>query len=386
MLQLIARRFLAALAATPLLALCLFASATSAQAQDMPRTMIWTAYDLGASGYAEASAIADAFGREYGMRVRIQPSGSAIGRLQPILNGRADIGFLGNEAFFATEGLFDFATRRFGPQDLRVLMGKVNSFGMAVAADAGIESVADVEGKRVAYPAANPSSSLKCDAMLAFAGLTRDDVEVVTFPTYAATMASLSENKADVTCTVTATGQMYELAESPRGIQWLDLDPNDEAGWERLNKVAPLFKPVSEAQGAGLSEDDPAQLMAYRYPVLTVRADMDDDTAYAVTKALDETYGIYKNATATAPRYEIEKAAVPPIDAPFHPGAVRYLKEIGVWNDASQQWNSDRLERLNALRAAWGETLEQGSDLDEDAFADLWDKHREQALAELEQN
>ena len=44
------------------------------------------------------------------------------------------------------------------------------------------------------------------DAMLAFAGLTRDDVEVVTFPTYAATMASLSENKADVTCTVTATG------------------------------------------------------------------------------------------------------------------------------------------------------------------------------------
>ena len=52
-----------------------------------------------------------------------------------------------------------FATPRFGPQDLRVLMGKVNSFGMAVAADAGIESVADVEGRRVAYPAANPSSA-----------------------------------------------------------------------------------------------------------------------------------------------------------------------------------------------------------------------------------
>ncbi|MES1941052.1 TrapT family, dctP subunit, C4-dicarboxylate periplasmic binding protein [Salinisphaera sp. T5B8] len=359
-------------------------TAALAQSDGLPRTMVWTAYDLGASGYAEASAIADAFGREYGMRVRIQPSGSAIGRLQPILNKRADIGFLGNEAFFATEGLFDFATPRFGPQDLRVLMGKVNSFGMAVAADAGIESVADVEGRRVAYPAANPSSSLKCDAMLAFAGLTRDDVEVVTFPTYAATMASLSENKADVTCTVTATGQMYELAEA-RGIKWLDLDPNDEAGWERLNNVAPLFKPVSETQGAGLSEDKPAQLMAYRYPVLTVRAGMDDDTAYAVTKALDETYGIYKNATATAPRYAIKDAAVPPIDAPFHPGAIRYLKEIGVWNDDAAQWNEARLARLKALRAAWQDIVGQASDMDEDAFVDLWNKRREQTLAELEQ-
>ena len=359
-------------------------TAALAQSDAMPRTMVWTAYDLGASGYAEASAIADAFGREYGMRVRIQPSGSAIGRLQPIFNGRADIGFLGNETFFATEGLFDFATPRFGPQNLRVLMGKVNSFGIAVAADAGIDSVADVEGRRVAYPAANPSSSLKCDAMLAFAGLTRDDVEVVTFPTYAATMASLSENKADVTCTVTATGQMYELAES-RGIKWLDLDANDEAGWERLNNVAPLFKPVSETQGAGLSEQSPAQLMAYRYPVLTVRADMKEDTAYAVTKALDETYGIYKNATATAPRYAIKDAAVPPIDAPFHPGAIRYLKEIGVWDDASEQWNEARLARLNALRAAWSDMVADNSDLGEDEFADLWSERREKALAELEQ-
>ncbi|MBS63678.1 TAXI family TRAP transporter solute-binding subunit [Salinisphaera sp.] len=379
MLRSMARCLMAGLALTTI-----SSTAALAQPEAMPRTMVWTSYDLGASGYAEASAIADAFGRKYGMRVRIQPSGSAIGRLQPIFNDRADIGFLGNETFFATEGLFDFATPRFGPQDLRVLMGKVNSFGMAVAADENIDSVADVEGKRVAYPAANPSSSLKCDAMLAFAGLSRDDVEVVTFPTYAATMSSVAEDKADVTCTVTATGQMYELAESPRGIKWLDLDPEDAAGWERLNNIAPLFKPVSETQGAGLSKDNPAQLMAYRYPVLTVRADMDDDTAYALTKALDETYDIYKNATSTASRYAIEDAAVPPIDAPFHPGSIRYLKEIGVWSEDSAQWNEARLARLNALRAAWSDMMAENSDLPEDEFAELWSERREQALAELE--
>ncbi|WP_353248731.1 TAXI family TRAP transporter solute-binding subunit [Salinisphaera sp. T31B1] len=365
-------------------AVLLAGSAIGAGAQELPKTMIWTSYDLGASGYAEASAIADAFGRQYGTRVRIQPSGSGIGRLQPVLTGRADLGFLATETFFATEGLFDFADRRFGPQDLRVLVGKPNSFDMATAADAGIETVADVKGKRVAYAAGNPSANLKCDAILAFAGLTRDDVNAIMFPTYAAAMSSLSENKADATCTVTATGQMYELAESPRGIHWLTLDPDDREGWDRLSAVAPLFTPVSESHGAGLKEGEPVDMMAYRYPVLVTRGDTSDDEAYAITKALDETYDLYKNATATASRYELSKSGKPPIDAPFHPGAVRYLKEKGIWTDADTQWNEARLARLEALRTAWDKAVDEGQDMSDDEFADLWAKRRQQTLAGLQ--
>ena len=66
-----------------------FAFAASAGAQELPKTMIWSSYDVGSAGYAEASAIADAFGKEFGTRVRIQPSGSSIGRLQPLLQGEA---------------------------------------------------------------------------------------------------------------------------------------------------------------------------------------------------------------------------------------------------------------------------------------------------------
>src|SRR5690554_7322699 len=86
----------------------------------LPDTMTWSSYDVGSSGYAEASAIADAFGKKYGTKIRIQPSGSAIGRLQPILQKRADVGFLATEAFFSSEGTEDFAAKRWGPQDIRV--------------------------------------------------------------------------------------------------------------------------------------------------------------------------------------------------------------------------------------------------------------------------
>jgi uncharacterized protein len=355
----------------------------AAQAQDLPDTMTWSSYDVGSAGYAEASAIADAFGKKYGIRIRIQPSGSSIGRLQPVTVGQADYGYLATEAFFSAEGTYDFADRRWGPQDLRTLGGRPASFGMPTAADAGIETIADVEGKRVAFVAGNPSVNVKCDAVLAFAGLTRDDVEAIMFPTYAAAMSSLAQGQADATCTTTTPSQLYELAESPRGIRWVDIPADDEEGWARVREIAPFFKPYTEAVGAGLSEDDPADMLAYRYPVLVTMADTSADEVYAMTKALDETFDMYKDATAVMQRWELTEAGTPPIDVPFHEGAIRYLQEKGIWTEEHAAWNQQRLERLEAIRAAWEQAMTEGADLSDEQFAEMWEKKRQEAVASM---
>jgi len=371
-------RYLAAAAAAVLLGF-----GTQASADGLPPTMTWTSYDVGSAGYAEASAIADAFGKKYGTRVRIQPSGSSIGRLQPVVSGRADFGFLATEAFFSSEGVYDFASRRWGPQDLRTIAGRPSSFGVPSAADANIRTIADLKGKRVAYVAGNPSINVKCDAILAFGGLTRDDVNAIVFPTYHAAMASIAQGKTDASCTTTTPSQMYELAESPRGIHWVDIPPDDKAGWKRVHEVAPFFKPYAETVGAGLSKEHPANMMAYRYPVLVTRADTSEDEVYAMIKALDETYGMYKNATASMPRWDLKQAGTPPIDVPFHKGAIRYLKEKGIWTEQDQAWNDRRLARLDALKAAWQKAVAEGKNLSDDEFADLWHKRRQEALAGL---
>ena len=359
------------------------AVAPLAVAQELPSTMTWSSYDVGSAGYAEASAMADALGRKYGTRIRIQPSGSAIGRLQPVLQERADFGFLATETFFATEGLFDFAARGWGPQDLRVVAGRPSAFGMPTAKDANIRKVADVKGKRVAYVAGNPSVNVKCDALLAFAGLTREDVDVRMFPAYGAAMSSLAQGKSDATCTTTTPSQMYELAESPRGIYWVPLPASDKQGWERVKDVAPFFKPYKETAGAGISKDNPAALMAYRYPALVTRADMSDEAVYNFTKALDEAYGMYKEATSVMPRWKLSESGTPPIDAPFHPGAIKYLKEKGIWNDDMHAWNDKRLARLKALQKAWQKTVKAGEDERDDAFEALWQKNRQAAIDSL---
>ncbi|CAM4003654.1 TAXI family TRAP transporter solute-binding subunit [Palleronia rufa] len=354
-----------------------------AAAQELPDTMVWTSYDVGSAGYAEASAIADAFGKEYGTRVRIQPSGSGIGRLQPLLQGRADYAFLATEAFFLAEGAYDFATPEWGPHQLRAVAGRPAGITLIAAGDAGIATVEDARGKRIAFVAGNPSVNVKCEAILAFGGLTLDDVEVITFPTYASAMSSMTRNESDATCTTPTTSQLYELAESPRGIQYAPLEPANQEGWDKLLKVLPIMSPSDEDVAAGLAEGETAKMAAYRYPVITTTEDKSADEVYAFIKALDETYDMYKDGTAAMDRWTLEKSGKPAIDIPFHEGAVRYLREIGVWTDEDESWNRTRIERLNALTEAWDTFSAENGDMEEAAFAEGWMARRQEVIASL---
>ena len=353
-------------------------------AADLPATMTWTSYDVGSAGYAEASAIADAISKVHGTKIRIMPSGSSIGRLLPLTKDRALYGYLGNEAYFASEGIYDFSSPQWGPQDLRTLLGRPSSFGIPTAKDAGIRSMSDLRGKRVAFVAGNPSVNVKGEALLAFAGLTKDDVQAITFPTYKAAMESMVKNEADAVFTTTTPSQLYELESSPRGLYWVPIPPDDKAGWEQLGKVVPFFKPFKETAGAGISEAHPIDLVAYRYPVLTTYASTSADDVYEMVKAIDKTFPQYKSATAVMYRWDIKLSGTPPVDTPFHEGAIRYLKEIGVWNSEYQGWNDRLLKRQAKLQQAWKVAVSaaKGQNVAEADFAEFWLKARAKALAE----
>lgn len=361
----------------------LMATALPVAAQELPKTMIWTAYDVGSAGYAEASAIADAFGKQFGTRVRIQPSGSGIGRLQPLLQGKADYAFLATEAFFLSEGAYDFATPEWGPHALRAVAGRPAGITLITAADAGIKTIEDARGKRIAFVAGNPSVNVKCEAILAFGGLTLDDVEVVTFPTYASAMSSMTRNESDATCTTPTTSQLYELAESPRGIAYVPIEADNQEGWAKLLHVLPIMSPSDEDVAAGLPEGEIAKMAAYRYPVITALPEKSDDEVYALIKALDESFDLYKDGTATMKRWTLDQSGKPAIDVPFHDGAIRYLKEKGIWTAEDDAWNQQRIARMDALIAAWAEFKPQNEGLSEQEFADAWMARRAEVLAAL---
>ena len=350
-----------------------------------PKHELWSCYDVGSSGYIQASSIADAMLKKYGMRVRLTPAGTAISRMIPLINKKVDLGFLASEVYTAVEGLYEFSKVEWGPQDLRVVLAAPAAHVMSVTKDSGFTKIEDLIGKRWAtYPSS--TNKMKLDAYMAYLGITKKDVELVEFPGYAQAFGSLNEGTTDVAGTPPTSGHAYELESSPKGLHFLDFDPKNAEAIARMQEVAPMMTIGYETIGAGLSKDHGVWTPFYRYPMLTVRADMDADEVYGIIKRMDETYSLYKDSYPPNKRWAISDAGVPPADAPFHEGAIRYLKEKGIWTAEHDKWNEKRLAHLKNVKTVWLEFLDsqERKGLEGKQFSEAWLKYREEGLKKLE--
>ncbi len=347
----------------------------------IPKTMVWSTYDVGSSGYVQASAIADAFVKKYGTRIRLLPSGTDVGRLTPLKMGRVSYGFLANEVYFATEGLYSFSNIEWGPQDLRVVAVHPASVAMPTTKVSEIRTIKDIKGKRLTYVPGSPSLNVKMDAILAFAGLTWDDVKKTEFPSYSASFKSLLMGKADAAVGSVTSPLMYELATSPKGLYWVEFPPEDKAAWKRMQAVCPFLSPMKEGIGAGLDPKHPRNLIGFKYPMVTVYAHENPDTVYNFLKALDEAFDLYKGSHPVMPFWKLSYMK-PPADAPFHEGAIKYLKEKGIWTDADEKWNNDRIAHMKKLQAAWQKALDdrESKKLKSKDFPKFWLKVRKEAI------
>jgi TRAP transporter TAXI family solute receptor len=331
----------------------IFGTAARAQDAKLPESMVWSAYDLGSSGYAEASGIANALQTKYKTRVRIVPAGTSIGRLLPMKTDKVQYCFLANETFFAAEGTYDFAVQSWGPQDLRIVLGRPSSVGFGVAKDTGVKTIADLKGKRVGYVKGNPSVNVKNDAYLAFGGLTRKDVEVVWFGSYNAMKDAIIANQLDAMGSVTTSANMRQIEASPRGLVWPPFEPDNKKGWDALTKVISFAEPFKETVGAAITKEKPAHLVGYRYPMIVTYAKTSAEEVYSLVKAIDESFDLFKATTGSSVNWEVKRSILPPADAPWHEGAIKYAKEKGYWTKEAQAWQDKRLARLEAVRAGW---------------------------------
>ncbi|WP_136246630.1 TAXI family TRAP transporter solute-binding subunit [Halomonas borealis] len=368
------------LAALPLgLAL---SDAALAKDVELPNTMAWTAYGTNSSGYAQAVAIGGMLQNQYGTAVRVLPGDNDVSRMTPLKTGRVDLCACGIASYYGAEGVLMFAHPDWGPQPLRVLTTSTASFGLslAVAGDLDVKAPADLAGKRVAYIRGDDALNKGTEAYLAFGGLTWDDVERVDYPGYGRSFDAIIAGEADASFTTTVTPPAQQLASSPRGINWPELDPDDEAAWQRMQAIAPYFRPHQVTAGAGgVSADNPVDSASYPYPIIVANSDLKGDTAYGLIKALQDNYDTYKDNAPGAAGYALENQDLTWV-IPFHDAVVNYYKETGVWTEAMQAHQDMLVERQNLLLATW-ETFTAGDvPDDEDAFREAWMQARATAL------
>src|SRR3546814_16530429 len=88
--------------------------------------------------------------------------------------------------------------------------------------------------------------------------------------------------------------------------------------------------------------------------MITTYSRTSDELAYAMIRAVDESFDGIRDATALGAGWKLETAGVPPADAPWHPGATQYHQEKGLWHPDAQAWNEAALARLGQVTARLG--------------------------------
>ena len=370
------------LAALILVGTAFTASAAPAQVK-LPATITMTAYDTGTSGFNITVALGKMLKDKYGSDTRVLPAGNDVARLQPLRAGRATLSAMGVGVFFAQEGLFEFATKEWGPQPVQITLSSAdcNGLSLASAGDIGVKSVADLKGKRIGFVVGSPALNQNALAVLAFANISTKDVKIVEFASNNAMWKGALNNDVDAMFGSTIAGPAKELQTSPRGIVWPPLPHDDKAGWERVRKIGPYFTEHNATCGAGeFSKDKPIQMGAYPYPIYSVYAAQPEADVYMLTKALIEGYDGYKDNAPGAAGLDV-KTQTKNWAVPVHPGAVKALKEAGAWSDDQDKHNKALLKRQAVLLDAWAEFNKGSPSSDSAKFTEEWMKARKTALA-----
>ncbi len=347
---------------------------------ELPRTVSWTAYDTGSAGYNQAVGIGSALRNVVGTELRVLPGRNDIARQVPLRQRRVDFSATGiGASYFSQEGVFEFGTAEWGPQDVRVLIASNDdgNLGIGVAADTGARFVEDLRGKRVAWIVGSPALNENITAMLAFAGMTWDDVERVDFPGFGASWEGIINNQVDAAFAATVSGPAYQLEASPRGLTWIEFPHDQTENWERMQALAPFYAPNMATEGAGITAENPHEGAAYPYPVLISYSDQEEELVYNMTRAMVELFPQYSDSAPGATGWDLERQNFE-WAVPYHEGAIRYYTEIGVWSDAAQAHNDALIERQRVLREAWDAFT--ATDPAEDAFMQGWMEARAAAL------
>lgn len=346
---------------------------------ELPKMLRMSTYDVGSTAYSFAAALCEAIEGKTGSKTRIIPAGTDVARLLLARARDADLVLTsaGGVGYFATHGYEDFAPVEWGPQAVyMVWLGGPTVSGLYVRADSNINTLSDLKGKKVPTVPGATAINMFVEACLSFAGLTMKDVTVVTVASYAKSLEGLVTGVVDTGMTNPWSANAIELQASPHGARVLPLPKDNTEGWKRLRQLIPYQLPILNDDGVGCSKEKPVWLGYYSYAIYSYPW-VSDDVAYAIAKSLWESYDAYKGKHSQLVWWD-QKHAIQDFDyvrgnaCPYHPGAVKFFKEKGVWTDRHEVWQKEQMKLIEERKKAWDAATEAATKAGVKPFSADW--------------
>jgi len=283
--------------------------------------------------------------------VTAESTGGTLENLRLLDSGDIQIGMANSTiTYFAVKGEGGFE-KSHDVKSVMTLFPLIATF--VTKEDSGIRTIEDLKDKRVVVGPEGAGFEYFIRPILEAHGLTYHDFEGRT-ANMAQSVGFLQDGSVDAT--FIGGGLKAPAITNADSTMDIFLVPYGEEQRQKLVENLPSFSKATIPAGTYRTHTEAFEGLNVGSAHLIVRGDADEDFVYSITKIIWENRATIAEKHAAA-RAISEKNVVRETGTAFHPGAVRYYSEAGIWPvaDAASDDNADS-------EAAADESDDQSSD------------------------
>jgi hypothetical protein len=276
-----------------------------------------------------AGAVAEVVKKRFPeLDVQVEP-GAALVNMEKIRTDKADLGWsMTNVLYDAREGRGQWVGKK-TDRALYVATMYPNVWQLVVPADSDIRTVRDLKGKPVALPArGNTSLSDGWENILQVNGMTLADLGPKSYGPVAANAEAMKNRQAVAVgwFTVVPGSFILDLGSTMK----LRMIPVSDEEFARLQQINPGFVRHVIKAGTYAEQGIADDVKTFQSPtILIASARTPDEVVYKITKAIAEGREDLANVTKAMKGVTLAEMGRD-YGMPYHPGAARYWKEVGV--------------------------------------------------------
>lgn len=304
-------------------------------AQKLPASTTFGTNPAGTVFYAVGAGLAKTISGAGAMQSVVQPY-TGTSTLLPLLDsGEIDFAIINAvETNLAYQGPAKLKIGGKNPlphvPNARLIMRGSPLFIGLVAKKDGVKSIQESKGKRITgeYPA-NIAIWYHGYAALASAGLSWDDVKVVPVPAVNEGIDAVTQGRADVSIHAVGAAKIKE-ADAAVGVRHIPVDCSAQ-GDARVRKAVPGYSTTTLKSGFSTGILADTCVLTFDIYMLGHKA-LPNEVVQASLKAIWDNVDKLPPLHAQFKDWTRERAASEDVTVPYHPAAVQFYKEKGVWN------------------------------------------------------
>lgn len=276
----------------------------------------------GGTYYPLGGGMAQILKDKMGIAATAQVTGASAENMQLLSKGDVQIAFTQNDiADYAVNGTEVFDAKLENISGIGILYPEI--IQIVVAADSGIETLADLKGKKVSVGAPGSGNEANSKQILEAAGLTYDDIDE-QLKSYSDSVDPFKDGLIDAMFVTSGipNSSVTDIALA-KNVKVISMGDDVIA---KLKEKYPFFVDAVVPNGTYKGQDADADTVAV-LAALAVNSSLSKDFVYEVTKSIFENLNAIGHDKAKEIKLE---NALKGLTIPIHPGAQKYFDEKGV--------------------------------------------------------